>query len=73
MITNLADMMVERLTAFRNKSKLLPTRIIVYRDGVSEVSVVMQSSGTSLISCLGTIRNRRQRGDARDAQGLQEV
>ncbi|KAL4242774.1 argonaute family protein [Abortiporus biennis] len=36
MISALDVMMVERLTAFRNKSKVLPTRIIVYRDGVSE-------------------------------------
>jgi hypothetical protein len=36
MITNLASMMVERLKAFRVKSKTLPTRILVYRDGVSE-------------------------------------
>lgn len=38
MITELDEMMVERLNAFRAKNKVLPTRIIVYRDGVSEVS-----------------------------------
>lgn len=36
MVTSLADMMVERLKAFQTTSKTLPTRIIVYRDGVSE-------------------------------------
>ncbi|KAF7968003.1 hypothetical protein HWV62_32204 [Athelia sp. TMB] len=36
MITNLAQMMKERLTAYRNKNRTLPTRVIVYRDGVSE-------------------------------------
>ncbi|KAH8101753.1 argonaute-like protein [Cristinia sonorae] len=36
MITDLKDMMVERLEAFKAKSGTLPTRIIVYRDGVSE-------------------------------------
>lgn len=36
MITNLAQMMKERLTAFQNKNRTLPTRVIVYRDGVSE-------------------------------------
>ena len=36
MVTDLCDMMIERLTAFREKSKVLPERIIVYRDGVSE-------------------------------------
>jgi len=36
MISPLAEMMVERLTAFKSKSNVLPQRIIVYRDGVSE-------------------------------------
>lgn len=36
MVTDLAEMMVERLTLFRSCNKILPTRIIVYRDGVSE-------------------------------------
>ncbi|KAL5520600.1 hypothetical protein ACEPAF_2601 [Sanghuangporus sanghuang] len=37
MITCLKEMMVERLDAFREKSRnLLPRRVIVYRDGVSE-------------------------------------
>ena len=41
MITNLSNMMVERLTAFRqgNNGKL-PERILVYRDGVSEVRFI---------------------------------
>ena len=30
-------MMIERLQAFRKRSKVLPKRIIVFRDGVSEV------------------------------------
>jgi eukaryotic translation initiation factor 2C len=37
MITNLANMMFERLMVFRNRSKRLPDRVLVYRDGVSEV------------------------------------
>jgi hypothetical protein len=36
MITNLANMMAERLRAFTARSKRLPDRILVYRDGVSE-------------------------------------
>ncbi|KAI0267268.1 argonaute-like protein [Gloeopeniophorella convolvens] len=36
MITDLRDMMEERLLAFRNKNRELPQKIIVYRDGVSE-------------------------------------
>ena len=38
MVTNLAKMMVERLTLYKTKNKNLPRRILVYRDGVSEVS-----------------------------------
>jgi eukaryotic translation initiation factor 2C len=37
MVTNLENMMVERLTLFHARSKKLPGRILVYRDGVSEV------------------------------------
>ena len=37
MITDLASMMEERLLAFRAKNKNLPNRVLVYRDGVSEV------------------------------------
>jgi len=36
MITELEVMMYERLEAYKKKSRTLPTRIIVYRDGVSE-------------------------------------
>jgi eukaryotic translation initiation factor 2C len=38
MITNLAVMMHERLLAFKEKNNALPQRILVYRDGVSEVT-----------------------------------
>jgi eukaryotic translation initiation factor 2C len=37
MVTDLAEMMEERLKLFREKNKVLPNRILVYRDGVSEV------------------------------------
>ncbi|CAA7266206.1 unnamed protein product [Cyclocybe aegerita] len=36
MVTNLAKMMWERLTLFKTRNKVLPDRILVYRDGVSE-------------------------------------
>jgi len=36
MVTNLDRMMYERLKLFSERSKALPTRILVYRDGVSE-------------------------------------
>ncbi len=37
MVTNLDKMMIARLELFKIKSKILPTRVLVYRDGVSEV------------------------------------
>jgi hypothetical protein len=36
MVTNLAKMTWERLTLFKQKNKILPQRVLVYRDGVSE-------------------------------------
>ncbi|KAF8153048.1 argonaute-like protein [Crassisporium funariophilum] len=36
MVTNLAKMTWERLTLFKQRNKILPQRILVYRDGVSE-------------------------------------
>lgn len=38
MVDDLEPMMVERLLAYKAKSKGLPEKIIVFRDGVSEVS-----------------------------------
>lgn len=38
MITNLTEMMKERLDLYKEKNKMLPKRVLVYRDGVSEVS-----------------------------------
>jgi hypothetical protein len=37
MISELAAMMEERLKAFKAKSGKLPSKVLVYRDGVSEV------------------------------------
>jgi hypothetical protein len=37
MVTNLDKMMFARLDVFRVKNRMLPTRVLVYRDGVSEV------------------------------------
>jgi len=37
MVTDLKEMMQERLTLFQTRNKnLLPRRILIYRDGVSE-------------------------------------
>ena len=37
MLDELRDMLVERLLVYEKKNKVLPQRIFVYRDGVSEV------------------------------------
>jgi hypothetical protein len=37
MLDELRDMMVERLLMYEKKNKVLPQRILVFRDGVSEV------------------------------------
>lgn len=58
MVTDLKEMMIERLNAFHSKSGRYPERILIYRDGVSEVSskdfnleiIQRVSSGTI---CLG--------------------
>ena len=39
MLDELTDMLVERLQLYEQKNNVLPERILVYRDGVSEVSV----------------------------------
>jgi len=42
MVTNLDKMMISRLELFKIRSKnTLPQRVLVYRDGVSEVSVLL--------------------------------
>lgn len=38
MLDELTDMLVERLQVYEKKNRVLPDRIFVYRDGVSEVS-----------------------------------
>lgn len=37
MLDELRDMLVERLLVYEAKNKSLPDRILVFRDGVSEV------------------------------------
>lgn len=42
MITELEGMMAERIALFAKKNKgVLPERVLVYRDGVSEVSLLL--------------------------------
>jgi eukaryotic translation initiation factor 2C len=38
MLDELTEMLLERLQVYERKNKVLPDRIFVYRDGVSEVS-----------------------------------
>ena len=49
MIEPLTDMMVERLQAYKAASKTLPKRVIVYRDGVSEVRDLESSRLTNVL------------------------
>ena len=49
MIQDLTEMMVERLQAYKVASKTLPKRVIVYRDGVSEVRVLDPSRLTNVL------------------------
>ncbi len=39
MVTELEAMMIERLKVFNGRNKRYPERILVYRDGVSEVTL----------------------------------
>ena len=38
-IAELSDMVIERLQAFRKRSNVLPKRMFIFRDGVSEVLI----------------------------------
>jgi eukaryotic translation initiation factor 2C len=43
-VTDLKDMMIERLKAFWSKSHEYPERILVYRDGISEASPISSNA-----------------------------
>lgn len=64
MITELASMMEERLKAFQARSKTLPQRILVYRDGVSEVRESLVAERPCAKLAVGTICDRRGGGNA---------
>ena len=55
MVTNLAKMTWERLTLFKQKNKFLPQRILVYRDGVSEVMISEYTREITEMFQLGSI------------------
>ena len=74
MITELAPMMVERLEAFTRANKSLPGRILVYRDGVSEVLELSSFTKVAYQSYIvGSIFDSRPRRNARDQGGFQEI
>ena len=43
-IAELSDMVIERLQAFRKRSNVLPKRMFIFRDGVSEVLIALLST-----------------------------
>lgn len=59
MVQILTDMMCERLALYKKRNKKLPERVIVYRDGVSEVLPHMffyySHCQIDLLQILGTI------------------
>lgn len=59
MVQELTNLMVERLQAYEKKNGQLPERIIVFRDGVSEVSTPHRMySPQKLIELSGSIPPR---------------
>jgi eukaryotic translation initiation factor 2C len=73
MITELEVMMQERLDVYKKKSKALPTRIIVYRDGVSEVGYVHFSLQYASDPMPGTIQHRRRTRASSNKESLPEI
>ena len=74
MITELAEMMVERIEAYKSANKNLPGRILVYRDGVSEVLELSSFTKVAYQSYIvGSIFDSRPRRNARDEVGFQEI
>lgn len=47
MVANLTAGMIERLQLYQAKNKRLPERILVYRDGVSEVRLLFVLSSAN--------------------------
>ncbi len=42
MVDELEGMIIERLLAYEKKSRKLPERVFIFRDGVSEVSALVR-------------------------------
>lgn len=58
MVTELKEMMVERLLTYQKHSRRLPDRVYVYRDGVSEVRYL------SLLRCTMLLTNNTHRANS---------
>lgn len=59
MLDELRDMLVERLLAYEKKNKVLPQRMFVFRDGVSEVSITnmqIMFSTNVILTNAGSVR-----------------
>ena len=73
MVANLTAGMIERLQLYQAKNKRLPERILIYRDGVSEVdlSSTLFAFDVSALD-VGTIRPCAERGAASNPRSVQE-
>lgn len=62
-INSLTEMVLERLELWRKKNKSLPTKVVVYRDGVSEgqYSLVLQHELPSFEEAFGKLYGARDR------------
>lgn len=76
MLDELRDMLVERLLLYEKKNKVLPERIFVYRDGVSEVGSSCRTGcccSNSIFRFLGTIRHGLAGRARANHGGIQET
>ena len=62
MVTDLKEMMEERLRLYQKHKKMLPRRIIVYRDGVSEgqFGIVVDEEYPQMLEAFKTFGNAKQ-------------
>lgn len=73
MVTNLKNMIVDRLKLFQKKNNgKLPDRILVYRDGVSEVYFLVLFC-SRISSYVGSIQHRQSGGTTFDNRSFQGV
>ncbi|KAJ7226883.1 argonaute-like protein [Mycena pura] len=64
MVTELRDMLVERLLLYEKKNKSLPQRIIVFRDGVSEgqFDIVVKEEQTQILEAFRRLSTKERGG-----------